>query len=443
MGAEGRGVDRAQRLARERALYQYTSALDRADFEAVAAVLNQAETDGVLERMILEVNDVYGTEPAGKAVTSHEAARPAPRARRRGGEMSDASHTSGFGSLWGGRRLSPGLVAAAAIAVVLVCAGAWIAVDMRSAYVARRSVNNLTDAMFAMFADAAAQRSLRYAPPLLSDAGEAEAPVSDEADAVYTASEGQETIAAEAPQERLIVRTGAMILRVEDTLAARQAIEDLVARLAAEGAYVVSSEQSGGDGGQDPVVSMAIRVPAARFGEAMDTIAGLAVDVVTRSESAQDVTEEYVDLAGRLQALETARDRLLEIMSEADRTEDLLKAEEQVTRREEEIEATQGRMQYLAQSAALARINIQLQPHVLSQPVGDQRWRPVETARRALEALLDGVQGFVDFALFFGIAILPWLLPIGLALYLLYRLGRWIAARRQGREDVPDATGEG
>jgi hypothetical protein len=474
MGVEGRGEDRARRLARERAVYEYTSALDRGDFDAVAAVLRQAEVDQVLEQMILEVNEAYRVEPIvepavgrrdGRRVAlaarwadwrrrratevgrrATEVGRRATEVGRRGGEMGNAKGSSKRQRPRSGRRLSPGLIAGAVVAVVLVaCLGTWIV--QSGAVFSRHSLAGLqgadeaaSEVAWDVAEEGVALSSLR-APGLVTGGGEAEEPDTDVGQRSYLGSEGQPAI-AEVPQERLIVRNGVITLRVEDTLAAQQAIKDLVARWSLDGAYVVSSEQGSGGGGQDPYISMAIRVPAARFGEAMDAVAELAVDVVSRSESSQDVTEEYVDLAGRLEALEAARDRLLAIMSEADRTEDVLQAEEQVTRREEEIEATQGRMQYLAQSAALARISIQLQPYVLSQPVGDRRWRPLETAREALEALLDSGQGFIDFALFFCIAVLPWLLAVALGLYLLYRFVRWVTGRRQARQQEPGAEQE-
>jgi hypothetical protein len=460
MGVEGRGENRARRLARERALYEYTSALDRGDFEAVAAVLHQAETDEALAQMILEVNEAYGAELAEEPLVAPETLRPGPLARlraasrrrramerprgatergRRGGEMGDSKGSSKRRRPHG-RRLSPGLVAGAVVAVVLVaCLGTWAfrpgAVFDNYSLSGLKGADEAASQVGWDVAEEEAATGALLAPRLVSGGGEAEVPPAEDGERNALGSEGQSMVAGEAaPQERLIVRTGSINLRVEDTLAAQQAIEDLVARWSAEGAYVVSSEQGSGSRDQDPYISMAIRVPAARFDEAMDAVVELAVDVVSRNASSQDVTEEYVDLAGRLEALEAARDRLLEIMSEADRTEDVLKAEEQVTRREEEIEATQGRMQYLAQSAALARISIQLQPYVLSQPVGDRRWRPAETVREALEALLDSAQGFIDFALFFSIAVLPWLLGLVLGLYLLYRIVRWAVDRRQARQ---------
>ncbi len=51
-----------QQLAREKALYRYISALERGDFDTVASVLHEAENDALLERMILEVNEVYCAE---------------------------------------------------------------------------------------------------------------------------------------------------------------------------------------------------------------------------------------------------------------------------------------------------------------------------------------------------------------------------------------------
>jgi hypothetical protein len=287
-----------------------------------------------------------------------------------------------------------------------------------------------------------ANDSYSYAPP---DVVEREAIVEEAPGAPMEPGDTGSSVGSGAGEavgqveERLIIRTGNITVRVEDTVAAQQEIEDLVARLTAEGAYVVSSEQRGGTDGQDPYITMSIRVPAARFGQAMDAIAGLAVDVVSRTETSDDVTEEYVDLAARLEALQVARDRLLEIMSEANRTEDLLAAEAQLTQREADIEAIQGRMQYLSQSAALARIYVELEPYALSQPVGEG-WRPAETVRDALEALLEGAQGLVDFAIFFAIAVLPWLLALALGMYLFYRIVRWAVRRRQTRSTAGDTT---
>ena len=240
--------------------------------------------------------------------------------------------------------------------------------------------------------------------------------------------------------ERLIIRTGSLSMVVEDTRAAQATIERIVASMASEGAFVVSSDEYGGTEESQPHITMSIRIPATRFDETMDRLADLAINVTSRNESGQDVTEEYVDLEARLETLEAARQRLLEIMQEARATKDLLEAEQQLTQREAEIESIKGRMQYLEQSARLSSIWIELQPSILSQPVAEQ-WRPAETARRAIEALVDGLRGFGNFLIFFGIAILPWLVALGLVVLLIVSLVRWRRRVRRARQSGSMSSG--
>jgi hypothetical protein len=239
--------------------------------------------------------------------------------------------------------------------------------------------------------------------------------------------------------QRLIIRTGNISMTVEDTRAAQADVEAMVNGWASEGAFVVSSNEYGGEVNGSPYISMQIRVPSAHFDAAMDSLADMAVQVLSRNESGQDVTEEYVDLQARLESLETARQRLLEIMQDAQSTEDLLMAEQQLTYREEEIESITGRMQYLEQSAALSSISIDLQPYILTQPV-DTSWRPAETVRRAFDSLLNGLRGLADFLIIFGIGVLPILAIIGLIIYLIVRFIIWLV--RLGRRRRAARSGE-
>lgn len=47
---------------REKAIYQYVTALDRGDIEGIGAVLKAAEKDPELERIIREINLTYHKE---------------------------------------------------------------------------------------------------------------------------------------------------------------------------------------------------------------------------------------------------------------------------------------------------------------------------------------------------------------------------------------------
>ncbi|MGF1505059.1 MAG: DUF4349 domain-containing protein [Anaerolineae bacterium] len=243
------------------------------------------------------------------------------------------------------------------------------------------------------------------------------------------AEEGAVDNVSQQTQERLIIRTGTIGIQVDNTRETREDIETIVTQYAAQGAFVVSTEEFGGEDSQ-PFISMRIRVPAEQFDEVMDALADLAVEVTNRSESGQDVTEEFVDLQARVESLEAARDRLLDIIAEAETTEDLLRAEEQLTQREAEIESIKGRLQFLEQSAALSNISIEIMPYRFSQPI-DTTWRPFETVRDAFETLINSLQNFADFLIRFAIAGLPWLILVGLVIYGLVRLVIWLVNRAQ------------
>lgn len=231
-----------------------------------------------------------------------------------------------------------------------------------------------------------------------------------------TANQAVASDGGAAVVERLIVRQGNISIAVEKTRQTRDQIEDIVSELAGQGAYVVSSVEEGRGENLEPRVSISIRVPVDQFASVMDQIAAMGIEVDYRNETSQDVTEEYVDLAGRIDAAELSIEQLKGYMEDAEFTEDLLYAEQQLYQRQAELEALKGRQNYLAESAALSMINITLTPYELYEPI-DTTWKPLATAKQAVEDLVDSMQGFADFMIVFGIAVLPWLVFFGLIIW--------------------------
>ena len=223
-------------------------------------------------------------------------------------------------------------------------------------------------------------------------------------------------------QQRLIVRNGTVNISVENTYASEKSIEAMIDQMSTDGAFVVSTNESPTGYGVSPYITMVIRVPAKNFDAIIDAIAKLAAKgtTPTLTKNADDVTSQYVDVSARLAALEAARDRLQQIMSEAQNTNDLLQAEQQLTQREAEIDALKGQKQFLEQSAALSSITVTLTPYVLSQPV-DSSWRPLETVREAFDRLVGSLRGFGDFLIIFIISVVPWLLVAGLVVFAIVR----------------------
>jgi hypothetical protein len=217
---------------------------------------------------------------------------------------------------------------------------------------------------------------------------------------------------------------------VDDTRDAIDQIGEMTDAM--DGFVVASNTYAAGAGALRGDITF--RVPAGRFDEAMERLREMAVEVQSESISGEDVTEEYVDLQARMESLKAAEQRLLEIMANAQNTSDLLEAEAQLTLRQAEIEAIQGRIQYLEQSAALSLISVSLTPDIVRQPV-DPGWRPAETVRRAFDSLVRGLTGIVDAAIFIVIAVLPRLAVIALFVAPFYFVGRvgwrWWRSRRR------------
>jgi hypothetical protein len=233
-----------------------------------------------------------------------------------------------------------------------------------------------------------------------------------------------------AVTERLIVRQGNITIAVEKTRETREKIEDIISELAGQGAYVVSASESGRGENLEPYISISVRVPVEHFSSVMDQIAAMGVEVDERYETSQDVTEEYVDVAGRIDATELSIEQLKQFMDDAEFTADLLEAERELYQRQAQLEALKGRLNYLAESAALSSISITLTPYELYEPI-DTSWKPLATAKDAVENLVGSMQGFADFMIVFGIAVLPWLVFFGLIIWGVIALIRRRRAKKQ------------
>ncbi|MGQ9903398.1 MAG: DUF4349 domain-containing protein [Anaerolineae bacterium] len=215
-------------------------------------------------------------------------------------------------------------------------------------------------------------------------------------------SAGVQSPDSQAIANRVVIRNASLTLVVGDPLAQMDAVTRMAGELQG---YVASSSTSKYQ--QGVRVTITLRVPSEQFEEALRRLRALAVEVREEEISGQDVTAEYTDLNSRLKNLEAAEAQLREIMDNATNTEDVLAVFNELTRIRGEIEVTKGRMQFLAQSAALATINVTLLPDALAQPVQIAGWRPEGVIKDAVEALVSILQGLVSLLIWLVIVAIP------------------------------------
>lgn len=242
---------------------------------------------------------------------------------------------------------------------------------------------------------------------------------------------------AKAPADlpRMIIYNGNLVLVLADTDAGQNA----VVKVAEDAGGYISSASSYSYGSGLRRIDLTLRVPAESFNMAMDALRALALEVTRDSISSQDVTQEYVDLGSRLNALEVKEARLEELMEEAEDTEAVLAVYEELSSTQIQIEEIKGRMRYLERQSGMATITVTLEPDELSRPVEIAGWRPQGTVKRAVEALVNAFQFLVDALIWVVIVLLPVLAFIGLVVYGFVRLLGLVFRRKKRKPAIAEA----
>lgn len=243
--------------------------------------------------------------------------------------------------------------------------------------------------------------------------------------------------------QRMVVKNAQLSIVVIEPAVAMDEIMSMAEDM---GGFVVSSnlwQTTLGSGATVDQASITIRVPAERLDEALAQIKAGAGEVRSESVSGEDVTSQYTDLQSRLRNLEAAETQLAEIMEEARKTEDVLQVYDNLVSVREQIEVIKGQMQYYEQAAALSSISIDIIADEADQPIQIGGWQPVGVAKDAVEALINFLQGFINFLIWLAIFLLPVIFVIGVPLTFLWRgLRNWRRKRKAKKQAKAESKPE-
>ena len=153
-----------------------------------------------------------------------------------------------------------------------------------------------------------------------------------------------------------IVQTASITLEVRKD-AVKGALDRLQVVAAVEGGYVSSTKTA--TGGADPTGVVTIRVPVARYGEAVTKASALGT-VIDSTTSGTDVTAQYTDLNARLHALEASRSTYLTLLTRAGTIGDVLSVQQRIDDVQQQIEQLQGQIKSLADRSELATITVSI-----------------------------------------------------------------------------------
>ncbi|MDZ4655476.1 MAG: DUF4349 domain-containing protein [Coriobacteriia bacterium] len=218
--------------------------------------------------------------------------------------------------------------------------------------------------------------------------------------------------------DRLIIRNKTVRLEVEKVDEAISALE----KLASKHDGIITAMQVATDD-ETPIYRydeisysdgaalrgyVTVRVPVDKYEAFLEGVSGIGT-VLYQAESADDVTQQHVDMTARLENLRAEEVRLREFFDAANKVEEMLAIERELSRVRGEIESLDAQVKYLERQAAMATVTIDLtEPKPLVRPSGDD-WG----FGQAITDGFRGAAGVIRVAIALIIATAPlWLLAV-------------------------------
>ncbi len=165
---------------------------------------------------------------------------------------------------------------------------------------------------------------------------------------------------AKSTTERQIQRAGNMNLKARSL---KTSSEKSIALVANHKALITSSNLT-----QDNY-SAQIRVPAVSLAPLMDSL-GTVGKVTSKRVKMSDVTVAYLDLQAALKNKRALRDRLRSLLSRANKVEDTLKIEKELSRVQTELDQMEARMKSMQSKVTHSTLDLSIKRQRIPGPLG-------------------------------------------------------------------------
>lgn len=210
-----------------------------------------------------------------------------------------------------------------------------------------------------------------------------------------------------APAKQRIIKTGELSLEVDNVASA---LADVRAVAAGLGGYVGGSQA----GTLEESASLTLRIPAARFDEALSRLRELGGKVVGEATQEQDVTSQVVDLQARIENLEASEASYRALAERAERVEDVLAVQSRLDEVRGEIEQMRAQLENVTGQADLSTLTVTLLPAAAPVQAQAEGWDPGARLAEAVAALVGIGQAILNGLIWIGVVIVPVLLGLGL-----------------------------
>jgi len=217
-----------------------------------------------------------------------------------------------------------------------------------------------------------------------------------------------------APIEQRIIKTGEVSLEVPQVQTAVGQVRAFVLEL---GGYVGGSQAGSSDEG----ATLTLRIPAARFDEALERLRELEGEVVAEATRESDVTRQIVDLGARIANLQASEASYRVLLERAERIDDVLAVQSRLDQVRGEVEQLEAQLQEIEGDADLSTLTVSIIPAAAPVAAVTDTWDPSGELDGAVAALLGIGQGILNALIWLGIVWLPVLLVLVLLVLLALR----------------------
>ena len=155
---------------------------------------------------------------------------------------------------------------------------------------------------------------------------------------------------------RAVIATATLSLHSHDVRATRNDVQQVTDALRGE----VADEEADSDDGELVWTRLVLRVPTARFADAVTRIEGLA-ELASTERSTEDVTTQVIDNEVRIRAQERSLRRVEALLDRATRIADVVAIESELTRRQADLDSLKQQQAWLADQTSMSTITVHVE----------------------------------------------------------------------------------
>ena len=162
------------------------------------------------------------------------------------------------------------------------------------------------------------------------------------------------------------------------------------------------------------------RIPAENLDRFLETLETVSGRITQKDISAENMTEQYKDLRGRLDNATVQRDRLRELLDQAENVSDLMQIERSLSEAQSTVESLTGQINHLDQRVSFSTVSISLNEETPAQSVRQTDGGFLNRLKNGMDLSLRAFGQFFQNLCLFLVMALPWAAVLTIILFMIH-----------------------